>query len=71
MHLLKPQKIQSKFVAGLVGAFLLIGVVCTLGFHAHVRSVLEEEVQDKARLIFMHVDSVQHYVRDVLRPAMY
>lgn len=71
MHLPKPQKIQSKFVAGLVGAFLLIGVVCTLGFHAHVRSVLEEEVQDKARLIFMHVDSVQHYVRDVLRPAMY
>ena len=41
MHLPKPQKIQSKFVAGLVGAFLLIGVVCTLGFHAHVRSVLE------------------------------
>ena len=28
-------------------------------------------MQDKARLIFMHVDSVQHYVRDVLRPAMY
>ena len=44
MHLPKPQKIQSKFVAGLVGAFLLIGVVCTLGFHAHVRSVLEEDI---------------------------
>jgi signal transduction histidine kinase len=36
-----------------------------------MRSVLEAEVRDKARLVFMHVDSVQHYVRDILRPVMY
>ena len=36
-----------------------------------MKNVLEEEVRDKAMLIFAHVDSIQHYVRDVLRPAMY
>jgi signal transduction histidine kinase len=36
-----------------------------------MRNLLEEEVRDKAKLILTHVDSVQHYVRDVLRPTMY
>ena len=40
-------------------------------FYLHLRTVLKEEVQDKARLIFSHVDSIQHYVRGVLRPKMY
>lgn len=71
MHLPKPQKIQSKFFAGLVVVSLLLGLAFSLGFYFHMRSVLEEEVRDKARLIFMQADAVQHYVRDVLRPTMY
>lgn len=71
MHLPKPQKIQAKFVSGLVLATIVLGVAFSLGFYFHMRNVLEEEVRDKARLILTHVDSIQHYVRDVLRPAMY
>jgi signal transduction histidine kinase len=71
MHLPRPQKIQTKFVSGLIFATIILGVVFSLGFYLHLRSVLEEEVRDKARLIFAHVDSIQHYVRDVLRPTMY
>ncbi len=71
MHIPRPLKIQTKFVSGLVLAIIILGIVFSFGFSLHMRNVLEEEVRDKARLIFMHVDSIQHYVRDVLRPAMY
>ena len=71
MQLPKPHTIQTKFIAGLLLAAIIIGALTTLGFYLHMRNVLEEEVRDKARLILTHVDSVQHYVRDVLRPTMY
>jgi len=71
MHFPKPQKIQTKFISGLMLASMFLGIAFTLGFYVHMRDVLEEEVRDKARLILTHVDAVQHYVRDVLRPTMY
>ncbi|WP_028318767.1 c-type heme family protein [Desulfobulbus elongatus] len=71
MHLPKPHTIQTKFLSGLMLAALFLGIAFSVGFYFHMRNVLEEEVRDKARLILTHVDSVQHYVRDVLRPAMY
>ncbi len=71
MHIPKPQKIQAKFITGMVLASLFLGVAFSLGFYFHMRNVLEEEVVDKAKLILTHVDSVQQYVRDVLRPTMY
>lgn len=71
MQLPKPQKIQTKFIAGLMLAVLLLGSAFSFGFYRYMRTVLEEEVQDKAKLILTHVDSVQQYVREVLRPAMY
>ncbi|MDR2549121.1 MAG: DUF3365 domain-containing protein [Desulfobulbus sp.] len=71
MHLPKPHKIQTKFLSGLMLAVLFFGIAFSLGFYMHMRNVLEEEVRDKAKLILNHVDAVQHYVRDVLRPAMY
>jgi len=71
MYFPKPQKIQAKFISGLMLASMFLGVIFSLGFYFHMRNVLEEEVRDKAKLILTHVDAVQHYVRDVLRPTMY
>jgi len=71
MHIPTPSKIQSKFISGLLLASIILGIAFSTGFYLHMKNVLEEEVRDKARLIFMHVDSIQHYVRDVLRPVMY
>ncbi|MFV0422303.1 c-type heme family protein [Oleidesulfovibrio sp.] len=71
MHIHKPTSLQAKFLTGLAAASLILGVLFASGFYLHMRNVLEEEVRDKARLIFMHVDSVQNYVRQVLRPTMY
>lgn len=71
MHFPKPHRLQSKFVAGLVVASICLGIAFSLGFYFHMRTLLEEEVRDKAKLILTHVDSVQHYVREVLRPTMY
>ena len=71
MHIPRPSKIQTKFFSGLLIAIIALGILFSSGFYLHMRNVLEEEVRDKARLIFMHVDSIQHYVRDVLRPTMY
>ena len=71
MHFPKPQKIQTKFISGLMLAAMLLGGAFSLGFYLHMRNLLEEEVRDKAKLILTHVDAVQHYVREVLRPTMY
>jgi signal transduction histidine kinase len=71
MHIPKPSKIQTKFVSGLLVASIILGIGFSVGFYLHMKNVLEEEVRDKALLIFKNVDSIQHYVRDVLRPAMY
>jgi signal transduction histidine kinase len=71
MYIHKPSKIQTKFISGLLLASIILGIAFSTGFYLHMKNVLEEEVRDKALLIFAHVDSIQHYVRDVLRPAMY
>ncbi|MBU1566165.1 MAG: DUF3365 domain-containing protein [Proteobacteria bacterium] len=71
MHIPRPSKIQTKFFSALLFAIITLGILFSGGFYLHMRTLLEEEVRDKARLIFMHVDSIQHYVRDVLRPTMY
>ncbi|KAF5060230.1 Sensor histidine kinase RcsC [anaerobic digester metagenome] len=71
MHIPKPSKIQTKFISGLLVASIFLGIAFSVGFYVHMKNVLEEEVRDKALLIFTHVDSIQHYVRDVLRPTMY
>lgn len=71
MHIPKPSTLQTKFVFGLLVTSLIMGSAFSAGFYLHMRTVLEEEVRDKARLIFMHVDSIQQYVRGVLRPTMY
>lgn len=71
MHLLKPSKIQTKFISGLLVASIILGIAFSTGFYLHMHSVLEEEVRDKGKLIFLQVDSIQNYVRNQLRPIMY
>ena len=71
MHLPKPSKIQTKFISGLLVASIILGIAFSTGFYLHMHSVLEEEVRDKGKLIFLQVDSIQNYVRNQLRPIMY
>lgn len=67
----KPYSLQKQFLTGLGLATLVLGVIFAIGFYVHMRSVLEDEVEAKATLTFTQVDSVQNYVRKVLRPKMY
>lgn len=71
MHIPKPYNLQTKFAIGLFLAAMALGSLFSIGSYLHLRSVLEQEVKDKALLIFTHLDSVQRYVRNTLRPAMY
>lgn len=71
MPLLRQRKLETKFILGLIVATTFLGTVFSVGSYIHLRSVLEQEVRDKADLIFMYVDSVQEYVRTTLRPSMY
>ncbi len=71
MKLPRPYSIQSKFLLGLILTSLVIGGALFAGFSIHMSKVLENVVRDKARLVFGQVDSVQNYVRGVLRPQMY
>ncbi|MFV0347462.1 MAG: DUF3365 domain-containing protein [Halodesulfovibrio sp.] len=71
MHFPRPSTLQTKFLSGLTAATMVLGVCFAVGFYLHMRTVLEDEVRDKAKLIFLQVDSVQRYVRSTLRPRMY
>lgn len=71
MHFPRPSSLQAKFLSGLATATLVLGLTFTVGFYLHMRMVLEDEVRDKAKLIFLQVDSVQRYVRAKLRPRMF
>lgn len=71
MHFPRPSTLQAKFLSGLATATMLLGVVFAVGLYLHMRTVLEDEVRDKAHLIFLQVDSVQRYVRSTLRPRMF
>ncbi len=71
MPLLRQRRIESKFIVGLIVATTILGTVFSIGSYVHLRNVLEQEVRDKADLIFTYVDSVQEYVRTTLRPSMY
>lgn len=71
MKLPRPYSIQSKFLLSLILTSLVIGGVLFAGFSTHMSKVLESVVRDKARMVFGQVDSVQNYVRGVLRPQMY
>ncbi|NDV23399.1 DUF3365 domain-containing protein [Desulfovibrio sp. JC022] len=71
MKLPRPYSIQSKFLLSLILTSLVIGGVLFAGFSMHMSRVLENVVREKARMVFGQVDSVQNYVRGVLRPQMY
>ncbi|MFW5501432.1 MULTISPECIES: c-type heme family protein [unclassified Maridesulfovibrio] len=71
MKLPRPYSIQSKFLLSLILTSLVIGGVLFAGFSTHMSQVLENVVREKARMVFGQVDSVQNYVRGILRPQMY
>ncbi len=71
MQLPRPHSLHSRFFLGLCAATFCIGALLATGFYFHMNSFLETEVREKARLVLSQVDSVQKYVRSVLRPAMY
>jgi signal transduction histidine kinase len=63
-------KIQSKFLLGLAGIFLLLGGIFLFSLNMHLREMLHIEAEAKAELVFAHLSSVQEYVRDILRPTV-
>jgi two-component system, NtrC family, sensor kinase len=71
MKIPRPYTLQSQFFAGLTVAAVLIGGIFAIGFYLQMRNVLEDEVREKAEIIFHQVEAVQNYVRHTLRPRMY
>ncbi len=65
-----PVTLQGKFLAGLVVILLLMGVLFGVALQAHTKQLLVAEAREKARLMLAHVEAIQHYVREVLRPAV-
>lgn len=63
--------LQAKFLSSLAIICLALSLVFISTFYVHMKDVIETEIQDKARLIFSHVDAVQNYIRTILRPIMY
>ncbi|WP_147820589.1 c-type heme family protein [Salidesulfovibrio onnuriiensis] len=67
----RPQTLQSRFLLGLGAIVLLGGVFFSASMYFHLKSLLHTQVVDKAELMLSQVDSVQQYVRKVLRPKMF
>jgi len=68
---LGPKKLQAKFLIGLGGIMLMLGIFFASSLYFHLSSLLDTQVRDKADLVFGQVSSVQGYVREVLRPKMF
>ncbi|MUM76624.1 DUF3365 domain-containing protein [Pseudodesulfovibrio sp. F-1] len=71
MRFPRPHSLQSKFLIGLIATSLVIGGILYAVFSYYMGKLLEGEVHAKASMVLAQVDSVQSYVRHVLRPAMY
>ena len=71
MKLPRLYTIQGKFLFSMTVAAIMIGALFAAGFYFQMRNVIENEMRDKAELIFSQVESVQNYVRMTLRPKMY
>ena len=63
--------LQTKFVFWLIVSMLCVGTFLSTALYFNMKNILLSEVKDKTHLLFAQVDSVQHYVRTVLRPSMY
>lgn len=71
MQTRKSYTLQHKFLFSLGLAGLALCVVFSFIFFVHMRSVVEEQVRDKAELVFAQIDAIQGYVRETLRPRMF
>lgn len=67
----KHYTLQRKFLLSLGISAVVLCVLFSAIFYVHMRSVVEEQVRDKAELVFAQIDAIQAYVRTVLRPRMF
>lgn len=71
MGTFRPQTLQARFLLGLGAIVILGGIFFSASMYFHLKSLLHTQVVDKAELMLSQVDSVQQYVRKVLRPRMF
>lgn len=70
-HSKKPYTLQKKFLLSLGFAAAALCVVFSAIFFVHMQNVVEEQVKEKAELVFAQIDAIQGYVRETLRPRMF
>lgn len=71
MTIFRPQTLQVKFLLGLGTIVFIMGVFFSASMYFHLKSLLDSEVRDRAKLALAQADSVQRYVREDLRPKMF
>lgn len=67
----KPYSLQIRFMLGLMGILVTMGLFFAASLYMHLNQLVSAEARSKASLILSHAESVQSYVRNTLRPAMY
>ncbi|MFP4657317.1 MAG: DUF3365 domain-containing protein [Desulfonatronovibrionaceae bacterium] len=71
MRLKQPLSLQSKFLAGLAFIAVILGCLFMGILYFHMQSLLVSQISDKANLALTQANSVQEYVRSVLRPRLF
>jgi two-component system, NtrC family, sensor kinase len=67
---MKHPNLQNKLIARLLFVLLSLGLLFVISLNYYMRSLMETEVADKARLIFSGLLAVQTYARETLRPVI-
>ncbi|MCF8109744.1 MAG: DUF3365 domain-containing protein, partial [Desulfohalobiaceae bacterium] len=67
----RPLGLQTRFIAGLVLAALVMGVLFAGILYFHLQNIVIREVSDRANAMLDQVNAVQAYVRNELRPRMF
>jgi signal transduction histidine kinase len=63
--------LRLKFITGLVGSILALGVCISLIMYFHINSIMESEISQRSKMLLAQSDAVQDYVKSELRPEMF
>jgi len=63
--------LRVKFITGLVGFILALGVCISLIMYFHINSIMESEISQRSKMLLAQSDAVQDYVKSELRPEMF
>lgn len=71
MKIKRPYSLQTRFILGLISIIILFSIINLSALYYYFQFTLEKDVTGSASIVLQHVDKIQNYVRNTLRPRMF